>query len=112
MHLARTGRATALAMMFARAACAQTSGCESFATMDEVMPFALTTLNVPGISLQLTKSGLVRYEKAFGAYTVGEVVPIASGSKWLSAACILAVVDQGKLSLEDKISRYLPAATG
>lgn len=76
------------------------------------MPYAVATLNVPGICVQITKNGLVQYEKAFGSYTVNEVVPIASGTKWLSAACILVLVDQGKLSLDDKISRYLPAATG
>jgi CubicO group peptidase (beta-lactamase class C family) len=34
--------------------------------------------------------------------------PIASASKWLTAALILELVDEGKLSLDDKVSRYLP----
>ena len=96
----------------AASASGQTSACEDLNQLDGLMPFALTTLNVPGIGLQITKNGLVRYEKAFGSYTVDQVVPIASGSKWLSAACILVLVDQGKLLLDDKVSKYVTSFTG
>lgn len=34
--------------------------------------------------------------------------PIASCSKWLSAALVMSFVDEGKLSLEDSIGKFLP----
>ena len=34
--------------------------------------------------------------------------PIASTSEWLTAALVMIMVDEGKISLDDKISRYLP----
>lgn len=103
---------TTLLSGLAASAWGQTSACEDLNQLDNLMPYALTTLNVPGIGLQIAKNGLVRYEKAFGSYTVDQVVPIASGSKWLSAVCILALVDQGKLLLDDKVSKYVPSFTG
>lgn len=112
MRIPRSLYFAALCLGAALSAKAQTSACEDLAQLDTLVPYAVTTLNVPGIGVQITKNGLVRYEKAFGTYTVEEVVPIASGTKWLSAACILALVDQGKLSLDDRISRFLPTATG
>ena len=34
--------------------------------------------------------------------------PIAASSEWLTAALVMAMVDEGKISLDDKISRYIP----
>ena len=34
--------------------------------------------------------------------------PIAYTSEWLTAALVMALVDEGKIKLEDKISRYIP----
>jgi CubicO group peptidase (beta-lactamase class C family) len=34
--------------------------------------------------------------------------PIAASSGWLTAALIMSLVDDGKISLDDKVSRYLP----
>ncbi len=53
------------------------------------------------------KDSLV-YQKAFGSFNAKTVAPIASCSKWLTAALIMQLVDEGKLSLDDKVSKYLP----
>src|SRR5215470_12867335 len=108
MHQARPSRIAAVVLAIARGLAGQTSGCEDLSPLDVVLPNALATMQVPGLAMHVTKSGLVRYERAFGSYTVDEVVPIASGSKWLSAACVLTLVDQGKLALDDKVSKFLP----
>jgi CubicO group peptidase (beta-lactamase class C family) len=34
--------------------------------------------------------------------------PIAASSEWLSTALVMAMVDEGKISLDDKVSRYIP----
>jgi len=51
------------------------------------------------------------YEKGYGGYDGNTVQFIASCSKWLSAAVIMSLVDDGKLSLNDTVGRFLPAFT-
>lgn len=41
-------------------------------------------------------------------YTIDTRMPIASCSKWLSAALVMTFVDQGKLALTDTVGKYLP----
>jgi len=48
------------------------------------------------------------FKKEMGGFTSKTVVPIASCSKWLTAALVLKMVDEGKLSLDDKVAKYLP----
>jgi len=48
------------------------------------------------------------YQKEVGDMKVKTVAPIASASKWLTAVCVLQLVDEGKLSLDDKVAKYLP----
>ena len=61
-----------------------------------------------GCALVLIKDGRVIYRNFFGRHPPDKVVPIASASKWLSGALIMSLVDEGKISLDDKISKYLP----
>jgi len=41
-------------------------------------------------------------------YTISTRQPIASCSKWLSAALVMTFVDEGKLKLNDSIGKFLP----
>jgi serine-type D-Ala-D-Ala carboxypeptidase/endopeptidase len=65
-----------------------------------------------GMSLRLTQNGRVIYEKSFGGYELNRVVAVASASKWLSGAGVMAAVDAGKVKLEDPIARFVPSFTG
>jgi CubicO group peptidase (beta-lactamase class C family)/predicted dienelactone hydrolase len=65
-----------------------------------------------GCCLLLLKGDRVVYRKAFGSFTPDKVVPIASASKWISGGLIMALVDEGKISLDDKASKFLPEFTG
>jgi CubicO group peptidase (beta-lactamase class C family) len=51
-----------------------------------------------------------RQGKAFNEndYTLSTKLPIASCSKWLSAALVMTLVDEGKLQLTDTVGKYLP----
>lgn len=40
-----------------------------------------------------------------------EAIPLASATKWLSGAVIMALVDERKLSLNDTVGKYLPNFT-
>ena len=55
------------------------------------------------------KNDSLIYQKETGNYSDNTVAPIASCSKWLTAALVMQFVDEGKLSLDDKVSAYLPA---
>ncbi|HJT73387.1 MAG TPA: beta-L-arabinofuranosidase domain-containing protein, partial [Chitinophaga sp.] len=62
----------------------------------------------PGAGVIIAKDNTVIYEHYFGNYQPGTVVYIASAGKWLAAAAIAAVVDEGKLSWNDKVKKWLP----
>jgi CubicO group peptidase (beta-lactamase class C family) len=47
-------------------------------------------------------------EKEVGDYNARIQVPAGVASQWLVAATIMAYVDDGKISLDDKVSKYLP----
>jgi CubicO group peptidase (beta-lactamase class C family) len=47
-------------------------------------------------------------EANFDDYSVSTRQPIASCSKWLSAALVMTFVDEGRLGLDDTVGRYLP----
>lgn len=48
------------------------------------------------------------YKKEMGDFNAKTQAPIASCSKWLTAALVMQFVDEGKLSLDDKVVKYLP----
>ena len=63
---------------------------------------------LPGVSLLVVQHGALVQQEAWGDYTLDTIVPIASGSKWLTAATIMTLVDDGTLSLDEPISTYVP----
>ncbi|HEX7845567.1 MAG TPA: serine hydrolase domain-containing protein [Chitinophagaceae bacterium] len=48
------------------------------------------------------------YKKEMGDFNTKTQAPIASCSKWLTAALIMQLVDEGKVSLDDKVGRWIP----
>jgi len=48
------------------------------------------------------------YKKEMGGFNAKTQAPIASCSKWLTAALVMQFVDEGKLSLDDKVVKYIP----
>jgi CubicO group peptidase (beta-lactamase class C family) len=48
------------------------------------------------------------FKKEMGEFNSKTQAPIASCSKWLTAALVMQFVDEGKLSLDDKIIKWLP----
>ena len=70
----------------------------------------VTSAGLPGAAVLIVRNGEPVYQRAFGGYTVDQRVPIASASKWLSAAVIARLVDRGVLRWDDRIERYLPNA--
>ena len=58
------------------------------------------------------KGGKVVYkkeiEKEIGDFNGRVQVPAGAASQWLVAATVMAYVDEGKISLDDKVSKYIP----
>src|SRR5688572_4278851 len=54
------------------------------------------------------KNDTIAYKKELGEFNSKTQAPIASCSKWLTAALVMIMVDEGKISLDDKVSQYLP----
>ena len=48
------------------------------------------------------------YKNEMGEFNSKTQAPIASCSKWLTAALVMQFVDEGKLSLDDKVVKYIP----
>lgn len=64
-----------------------------------------------GAGLIIARDNQVILDKFYGNYTADSVVYIASAGKWLAAATIAAVVDEGKLSWDDPVRKWLPEFT-
>lgn len=61
------------------------------------------------VSAMIYKDGKVIYQKNIGnEFNTKTQVPIANACQWLTAALVMSFVDQGKISLDDKVSKYLP----
>jgi CubicO group peptidase (beta-lactamase class C family) len=58
------------------------------------------------------KDGAIIYNKAIGNdFNFKTQVPIGNASQWLTAALVMCYVDLGKISLDDKISKFIPQFT-
>jgi CubicO group peptidase (beta-lactamase class C family) len=72
--------------------------------------------NSPGASVLVAKDGKIIYQKAFGYADVGNHVPftpetksrIGSITKQFIASAILKLQEEGKISVNDKLSKFIP----
>jgi CubicO group peptidase (beta-lactamase class C family) len=58
--------------------------------------------------LLVYKDGKIVFEKSVGEFTAKTQAPIAASTQWLTAALVMSYIDEGKLSLDDKVSKFLP----
>jgi D-alanyl-D-alanine carboxypeptidase len=87
--------------------------------IDQVANAALAKTGVPSASLAVVKNGRIAYLQAYGnarlepraAANPGMRYSIGSISKQFTAAAILLLREQGKLSLDDPVGKYLPGLT-
>ncbi|TMI71750.1 MAG: beta-lactamase family protein [Bacteroidetes bacterium] len=56
----------------------------------------------------LSNKDTILFKREAGDFNAKTVAPIASCSKWLTAALVMIFIDEGKLSLDDKIGKWLP----
>src|ERR1700754_5198314 len=61
-----------------------------------------------GVTAIVMKDGKLLYRLDLGAIEPDAALRIESASKWIPAALVMTVVDEGKLSLDEPIGRRLP----
>ncbi|MEP7106804.1 MAG: serine hydrolase domain-containing protein [Ferruginibacter sp.] len=84
--------------------------CKSQYSFTEVDKILTDNQKILGNNLVVLiyKDGKMVYQKEMGEFKIKSKAPIASCSKWLTTALVMTFVDEGKLSLDEKVSKYLP----
>lgn len=86
--------------------------------IDTAVTRILRTTGVPAASIAVVRDGEIAYARAYGLAKPGTPatptgrMPIASVSKQITATAVLLLVEDGTLSLDDRVSKYLPGVTG
>lgn len=89
------------------------SRCEpAFAPAADSVRQMVSRLGLLGAGLIIRLKGRPVCEAYVGPLGPETEMPVVSAAKWLSAAAILALVDEGTLRLDDSVSRYLPYFKG
>jgi len=108
----------AAACFVSSAALAQALTPQQTRQIDTIVTSTLADTGVPSASIAVVQGGKIVYTKAYGKQS--DAIPvartdvpyqIASISKQFTAAAILLLEDQGKLSLDDPVSKYVPGIT-
>ncbi len=106
-------------LLAAAPACAVSLPPDQQARIDAAAEQALRLTGVPGASVAVVKDGRTVMLRAYGLarlqpptpVTTGMAFPIGSVSKQFTASLVLLLQQDGKLSLDDKVSRFLPQLT-
>jgi len=85
------------------------TGQYAFNELDKKLLEKQSLLGKDFVVLVWKKDDTLVYKKEMGEYKSKTVAPIASCSKWLTAAIVMGYVDEGKISLDDPVVKYLPA---
>ena len=109
----------ALALFVSASAPAAQLPAATVAKINDIVAKALAESGAPSVSIAVVRGDQIVFEKAYGKarldpptdanpamrYSIGSV------SKQFLAASILLLAQDGKLSLDDRVSRYLPQLT-
>ena len=80
----------------------------NFSELDQSIEAKQKILGKDLVVMLWKKDDTLIYKKEIGEFNSKTTAPIASCSKWLTAALVMQFVDEGKLSLDDKIARWIP----
>lgn len=84
--------------------------------VDDYVREQMRLRHVPGLALAVVRDGRVVKERGYGFASVELDVPatsatvfeIGSISKQITAACVMMLVEEGKVALDDPVSKYIP----
>ncbi|MEI6670054.1 MAG: serine hydrolase domain-containing protein [Acidobacteriota bacterium] len=89
------------------------------AKIDDAVAAVLASTGAPSASVAVVWDGAIAYERAYGSARLAPPTPatplmrysIGSVSKQFTATAILLLAEEKRLSLDDKVSRWLPDLT-
>ncbi len=87
--------------------CLVSFGQYDFSNLDKKFADSKKELGKNTVML-IYKDGKIIYKKETDDFKANSPEAVASCSKWLTAALVMTFVDQGKITLDDKVSTYLP----
>ncbi len=79
------------------------------AKIDAAVERRIASKAIAGAVTVVARHGKVAYLRAFGAFEEDTIFRIYSMTKPVTVAAALTLVDEGKLSLDDPVSKYIPA---
>jgi len=87
--------------------------------VDSLVNYAISKFNVAGVSVAIVKDGKIVHEKGYGVKSVVTNSPvnehtnfaIASNSKAFTTTALAILVEEGKLSWDDKVQKHIPEFT-
>ena len=81
-------------------------GIENFSELDGLVKKHAKALGSDIVVMAWTDT--LVYKRELGEFDARTLVPVEGASKWLTAALVMKMVEEGKISLDDKISKYIP----
>src|SRR5579884_3450814 len=87
-----------------------------FQAVDAAAAKLVSNYATPGLSISVMRTGKLIYSKGFGAanletgapVTTKSIFKIGSNTKNFTAAAVMALQEEGKLSVDDKLARFYP----
>src|SRR3954469_2627865 len=110
--------APALLALLATSAAGQSLPPAQLTAIDRLVTKTLADTGVPSASIAIVRDGRIVLTKAYGKANEGlpasPALPyqIASNSKQFTAMALILLRDEGKLSLDDHVSKFLPGISG
>ncbi len=88
---------------------------DKFKSLEKIIRSYMRKHRIPGLSISIFHKDQITYSKGFGARDLEKFLPmtpqtligIGSITKSITAFAIMKLVEQGKISLEDSVSKYL-----
>ena len=118
--VSKLSRLVGIGFLFSSLGAAQPVSSPNFhANIDAIARETLTSTGVPSASIAIVQEGRITYLQAYGQARFDPATParpemrysIGSISKQFTAAAVILLAEQGKLSLDDPVSRFLPSLT-
>jgi CubicO group peptidase (beta-lactamase class C family) len=96
---------------------AQTAPAGAPQDLDAFSARVLKEFEVPGLAVAIVKDGKVVFAKGYGVRKIGEAAPvdentlfgIASNTKAFTSAALAMLVDEGKITWDDPVTKHLPS---
>ena len=85
------------------------------ARVDAALQRAARTYRVPGAEITIVSAGRIVYQKAYGVKNVAKKTPVTTSTRFeigsitkqFTAAAIMQLVEDGKLTLDDRLGQYI-----